>query len=560
MSEQYLINGQTLTDIADAIRDKSGETGSIKASQFASKIESLSIGGGISPEEYSIQYVQGDITTDSFLDPISNDLTYIYGSCFMHSLDLDEVNLPKVIEIGEYAFSCCTNLSDVYLPECKYIRQESFGLLYCHDYEMGASYTPFTRDNNLRLHFPKIQEIDSLALNDVYIDPADLSNAILLGKAFGLKNDSLNTTLHCENLTTLEGGWVKALGIEKAILPKCSSFREHNSYYNSLESALSYSDSLLQITISPTELHNYDFAGDRNLYELILTCPPPYIPEYDEYQYTETMFSEVFSGTPINDLLGVIRVPDEYYEEYLQEPFWQGARLIPVSYAGILPWINKTINMAVGKTKTFTIGYLYGWDFNSIYLDYFEGAGNLSVEDMYIDLEKQQLVVTITAVSTCNQDTIPYYLEDDQGHYSEGYLYFSVREPSETLYIDIETQGSFGFDFYNGDELTVQSNNQNQSNTTAESKIVIQVPYDGTLYLNWYIESESCCDKGSISSINSTTYPTNQVYGGNSSTTPNTGTLALPVSAGENFIYLKYRKDGSVDHGIDAFRVTFRLE
>jgi hypothetical protein len=88
----------------------------------------------------------------------------------------------------------------------------------------------------------------------------------------------------------------------------------------------------------------------------------------------------------------------------------------------------------------------------------------------------------------------------------------------------------------------------------------MQAPYDGTLYLDWYIESESCCDKGSISSIDSTTYPTNQVYAGNSSSTPNTGTLSFPISVGESFIYLKYRKDGSVDHGIDAFRVTFRFE
>lgn len=43
MSEQYLINGQTLTNIADAIREKSGQTGDIKAGEFAGKILELEI-------------------------------------------------------------------------------------------------------------------------------------------------------------------------------------------------------------------------------------------------------------------------------------------------------------------------------------------------------------------------------------------------------------------------------------------------------------------------------------------------------------------------------------
>lgn len=43
MSSQYLINEQTLTNIADAIRNKSGETGAILAREFAAKISELQI-------------------------------------------------------------------------------------------------------------------------------------------------------------------------------------------------------------------------------------------------------------------------------------------------------------------------------------------------------------------------------------------------------------------------------------------------------------------------------------------------------------------------------------
>lgn len=43
MSEQYLITGQTLTDIADAIREKAGITDPIMAGDFAEKILALEV-------------------------------------------------------------------------------------------------------------------------------------------------------------------------------------------------------------------------------------------------------------------------------------------------------------------------------------------------------------------------------------------------------------------------------------------------------------------------------------------------------------------------------------
>lgn len=41
MNGQYVILGQTLTQIADAIRDKTGSTDSIFAANFAQNIESI---------------------------------------------------------------------------------------------------------------------------------------------------------------------------------------------------------------------------------------------------------------------------------------------------------------------------------------------------------------------------------------------------------------------------------------------------------------------------------------------------------------------------------------
>lgn len=45
MDNQYLINESTLTDIADAIREKSGKTENILVSEFANEINNIEVGG-----------------------------------------------------------------------------------------------------------------------------------------------------------------------------------------------------------------------------------------------------------------------------------------------------------------------------------------------------------------------------------------------------------------------------------------------------------------------------------------------------------------------------------
>lgn len=49
MAATYLINGDTLTEVADAIRAKKGTSARIAVVDMASEISSMSIGGGDSP-------------------------------------------------------------------------------------------------------------------------------------------------------------------------------------------------------------------------------------------------------------------------------------------------------------------------------------------------------------------------------------------------------------------------------------------------------------------------------------------------------------------------------
>lgn len=520
-------------------------------------------GEGITLEEFGLKYVSGEINPQGILSSIEDTAIEIREGCFFGSADIYDVTLNKVTSIGEYAFCGCSYIQSIHLPECTSLELEAFGLYYTENYDMGG-YQTFQRVDTPYIYFPKIEYVREYALNDMFVDPADLSNAVSLDAAANLQNRSGNTVMHCGSLTLIRQGWINSLGITEAYLPSCFDYTWWSDYQGMHYSAFAGCQALRFLTIAPIVVHCDDFTSNPNLFEMTLPIAPPDVEEYSWWG-DATTFGGVFGGTPIYDGRGVIRVPDEHYENYLQHWFWGQTPIVSISEAGLKPFSSTPHTILVGQTKTYEIGYTYGWNLGTTYMDCFDVFGYIQVEDAFIDFENQILKVTVTAIAPSqevnNAEAVCYYLEDtEQGHVCEGQFDFRVIEPPTDFSILPEPYSTYGFDYYGPGIYTLQSNNSGYDDTTAETKVQLLIPHDGTLYLDWYIESEGCCDKGSISSIDSTTYPTNQVYGGNSSTTPNTGTLSLPIEVGEHFIYLKYRKDSSVGHGIDAFRVTFRFE
>lgn len=79
--EKYIIQGSTLRDIADAIREKTGETASMKPTEFSSKIRNITGGGGGSGDAtvYFVTFKNGDtvlfkmpvLAGDDCKDPIT---------------------------------------------------------------------------------------------------------------------------------------------------------------------------------------------------------------------------------------------------------------------------------------------------------------------------------------------------------------------------------------------------------------------------------------------------------------------------------------------------------
>ena len=150
MSE-YLIQGATLTSIADAIRAKTGSEESISVSDMAAEIEALPSGGGDSSEvEASFKDVlEGTYTTKfewpkglinirdhafrshpylSSISSIPKGITSI-GSYSFYDTKISIFSLPETItSIGSCAFSKCSKLSLTSLPEgLTSIGNETFG-------------------------------------------------------------------------------------------------------------------------------------------------------------------------------------------------------------------------------------------------------------------------------------------------------------------------------------------------------------------------------------------------------------------------------------------------
>lgn len=109
-----IIDTAVLSGIADAIRDKTGDSAPIKLGEMADKIESISGGGGGS--DFLKQIVEKTITSvsPSDLEGITTIGKYIFYNC----TSLTSVTLPDAVKsVGDHAFYNCRALTSVYIPE-----------------------------------------------------------------------------------------------------------------------------------------------------------------------------------------------------------------------------------------------------------------------------------------------------------------------------------------------------------------------------------------------------------------------------------------------------------
>ena len=167
---EYLIQGETLTGIADAIREKTGGTDPVAVSDMAGKIAGIEAGGG-----------DIDALIDRSITEISSSsVTSIGSNAFYDCRKLTMVDFPVATSIGIYAFFACSALTMVDLPVATSIGNYAFS--YC-----GALTT---------VDFPVATSIGSYAFRDcIALTTVDFPVATSIGH---------NTFYSCGSLTTVD--------------------------------------------------------------------------------------------------------------------------------------------------------------------------------------------------------------------------------------------------------------------------------------------------------------------------------------------------------------------
>ena len=113
---EYLIKGETLTGIADAIREKTGGTDPVAVSDMAGKIAGIEAGCG-----------DIDALIDRSITEISSSsVTSIGEGAFSYSNALTTVGFPVATSIGNYAFYFCNALTTVNFPVATSIGEGAF--------------------------------------------------------------------------------------------------------------------------------------------------------------------------------------------------------------------------------------------------------------------------------------------------------------------------------------------------------------------------------------------------------------------------------------------------
>ena len=148
----YVVKGESLTAVADAIRSKTGDSGLLEfPDDFVDEIDDLKIGytvDEISEHDYGaidliltcrraypyaffrtpIKSVTSTTLTH-FTDhanstTVGSSGAYVFARC----TDLESVNLPNLQQPGSggYQFAYCTKLTTIHLPSCTFVGQHMF--------------------------------------------------------------------------------------------------------------------------------------------------------------------------------------------------------------------------------------------------------------------------------------------------------------------------------------------------------------------------------------------------------------------------------------------------
>lgn len=137
----YIVKQDTIGLMANAIREKTGETYKITGDMIAAEILNFN---NENDRQFELQYFQGGLNSN-YSNPvvktigaevfISNpdivDIAFpncsaIYSSAFANCPNLQRINFPKCYDLSANSFLNCLNLKDISLPTCITLNTSAF--------------------------------------------------------------------------------------------------------------------------------------------------------------------------------------------------------------------------------------------------------------------------------------------------------------------------------------------------------------------------------------------------------------------------------------------------
>lgn len=301
---KYVIEDTTLTNMADAIREKTGGTKPITPSNFATEIEGIQSGGGDTTKE--------DGLIDGTLTSYSNDRVTTLRNYALYFTELTSLSLPNVTKIGQYGIRENTKLQELYIPN----------LITVDDY--GLSANPFTSidlpnlttlgkstfsncENLEMVNIPKITELPG----SCFYGCAKITDMDMFSK---INTIGESCFYNCKGILRANFPEVKTVG--------SSAFRGCNSMTQFIApKATSIKSSCFY---DCTELKKVDLGEIRNLEQthLFTNSGLETLILRQSTFVTVLSSSSPFNNTPIKNGTGYIYVPDDLVDSYKSATNW----------------------------------------------------------------------------------------------------------------------------------------------------------------------------------------------------------------------------------------------
>ena len=111
----YIIESETLTGLANAVRTKTGASGAMTPAVIGETFEAWEI------KDKSVELIEGTLTNYE-----NSSLSGIVNGAFAYCTNLVSASFLNCVRINPYAFYYCSNLNSINFPACSYIDYLAF--------------------------------------------------------------------------------------------------------------------------------------------------------------------------------------------------------------------------------------------------------------------------------------------------------------------------------------------------------------------------------------------------------------------------------------------------